>query len=323
MIHTRGLTRDFKVKKETVTAVRGIDLDVEAGQLVAFLGPNGAGKSTTLRMLTTLLPPTSGTATVAGHDVAADPRAVRSRIGYVGQRNGAGEDQLVRDELVSQGRCYGLRPKEAGARADELLDLLELTPLAKRAPGTLSGGQRRRLDIALGLIHRPDLLFLDEPSTGLDPKSRADVWRHILRLRETYGTTLFLTTHYLEEADTMAERVVIIDNGLIIADGTAERLKNDLAGDHITITTGTEREAAAAAGIGGGSAEGTTVRLRVAQAPAALPDYLRALDAAGIKVTTAETTRPTLDDVFLTLTGRSLEVDLLPLVNEGDSHGRP
>ncbi|GAA3125840.1 hypothetical protein GCM10020001_053580 [Nonomuraea salmonea] len=136
MIHTRGLTRDFKVKKETVTAVRGIDLDVEAGQLVAFLGPNGAGKSTTLRMLTTLLPPTSGTATVAGHDVAADPRAVRSRIGYVGQRNGAGEDQLVRDELVSQGRCYGLRPKEAGARADELLDLLELTPLAKRAPGT-------------------------------------------------------------------------------------------------------------------------------------------------------------------------------------------
>lgn len=205
MIHARGLTRVFTMKKEAVEAVRGIDLDVEAGQLVAFLGPNGAGKSTTLRMLTTLLPPTSGTATVAGHDVARDPAAVRSRIGYVGQRNSAGEEFHVRDELVTQGRCYGLRRKEAAARADELLDLLDLAPLARRVPGTLSGGQRRRLDIALGLIHRPDLLFLDEPSTGLDPKSRAEIWEHILRLRATYGTTLFLTTHYLEEADNMAE----------------------------------------------------------------------------------------------------------------------
>ncbi|GAA2860892.1 hypothetical protein GCM10020220_057470 [Nonomuraea rubra] len=184
MIRARGLTRVFKMKKESVEAVRGLDLDVEAGQLVAFLGPNGAGKSTTLRMLTTLLPPTSGTATVADHDVATDPKGVRARIGYVGQRNSAGEDFLVRDELVSQGRCYGLRPKEAAARAGELLDLLDLAPLAKRLPGTLSGGQRRRLDIALGLIHRPDLLFLDEPSTGLDPKSRAEIWEHILRLRE-------------------------------------------------------------------------------------------------------------------------------------------
>ncbi|GAA3708135.1 ATP-binding cassette domain-containing protein [Nonomuraea antimicrobica] len=312
MIHTRGLTRVFTMKKETVTAVKGIDLDVEAGQLVAFLGPNGAGKSTSLRMLTTLLPPTSGTALVAGHDVTREPGAVRARIGYVGQRNGAGEDQLVRDELVTQGRCYGLHPREAATRADELLDLLDLTSLAKRVPGTLSGGQRRRLDIALGLVHRPDLLFLDEPSTGLDPRSRADIWQHILRLRETYGTTLFLTTHYLEEADNMAERVVIIDGGRIIADGTAEQLKNDLAGDHITITTSTAEEAGTAAGIGGGTADGTTVRLRVAKAAAALPDYLRTLDAAGIKVTTAETIRPTLDDVFLTLTGRSLTDDDIP-----------
>lgn len=312
MIHARGLTRVFTMKKEAVEAVRGIDLDVEAGQLVAFLGPNGAGKSTTLRMLTTLLPPTSGTATVAGHDVARDPAAVRSRIGYVGQRNSAGEEFHVRDELVTQGRCYGLRRKEAAARADELLDLLDLAPLARRVPGTLSGGQRRRLDIALGLIHRPDLLFLDEPSTGLDPKSRAEIWEHILRLRATYGTTLFLTTHYLEEADNMAERVVIIDGGRIIADGTAEQLKNDLAGDHIVITTATEREAARAAELGGGSADGVTVRLRVAGATATLPDYLRGLDAAGIKVKTAETIRPTLDDVFLTLTGRSLTDDDIP-----------
>ncbi|MEV6158415.1 ATP-binding cassette domain-containing protein [Nonomuraea sp. NPDC052129] len=336
MIHARGLTRVFKLKKESVEAVRGIDLDVEAGQLVAFLGPNGAGKSTTLRMLTTLLPPTSGTATVAGRDIARDPGGVRARIGYVGQKNSAGENFRVRDELVTQGRCYGLAPAEAGRRADELLDLLELRPLAQRKPGTLSGGQRRRLDIALGLVHRPGLLFLDEPSTGLDPKSRAEVWAHILRLRAEYGTTLFLTTHYLEEADSMAERVVIIDNGEIIADGTAEGLKNDLAGDRITITTATEQEAATAARLGGGEAalrtaagmtseaaggttgeaavevEGTTVRLRVANAATALPEYLRTLEGNGVKVATAETARPTLDDVFLTLTGRSLTDDDIP-----------
>lgn len=310
MIHARGLTRDFTVKRQTVEAVRGIDLDVERGQLVAFLGPNGAGKSTTLRMFTTLLPPTSGTATVAGHDVARDPAGVRARIGYVGQKNSAGENFLVRDELVTQGRCYGLTSADAARRADELLDLLELKNLARRKPGTLSGGQRRRLDIALGLIHRPDLLFLDEPSTGLDPKSRADIWAHILRLREAYGTTLFLTTHYLEEADSMAERVVIIDNGRIIADGTASGLKNDLAGDRITITTETGQEAARAVQLlGEATANGTCAEFRVPNAAAALPEYLRALEAAGIKVTAAETARPTLDDVFLSLTGRSLTDD--------------
>ncbi|MEV4216753.1 ATP-binding cassette domain-containing protein [Nonomuraea sp. NPDC049725] len=269
-----------------------------------------AGKSTTLRMLTTLLPPTSGTAVVAGRDVARDPAGVRARIGYVGQRNSAGENFRVRDELVTQGRCYGLTTAQARARAAELLELLDLEPLATRKPGTLSGGQRRRLDIALGLIHRPDLLFLDEPSTGLDPGSRADIWAHILRLRETYGTTIFLTTHYLDEADSMAERVIVIDGGRVIADGTAERLKNDLAGDRLTITTRTGHDAAEAARIGGGEADGLTVRVRVANAAAALPEYLRALEAAGIEVATAETARPTLDDVFLSLTGRKLDDDL-------------
>ncbi|GAA3165850.1 ATP-binding cassette domain-containing protein [Nonomuraea roseoviolacea] len=344
MIHARALTRVFTVKKETVHAVRGIDLDVEAGSLVALLGPNGAGKSTTLRMLTTLLPPSSGTATVAGHDVAREPARVRARIGYVGQKSSAGENFQVRDELVSQGRCYGMTTAAAAGRADELLDLLGLRAQASRKPGTLSGGQRRRLDIALGLVHRPDLLFLDEPSTGLDPRSRADIWEHITRLREVYGTTLFMTTHYLEEADTMAERVVIVDGGRIIADGTAGRLKNELAGDHITITTRTEAEAATAAAVAratteaparvtreapddaateaparvtteapdGVTVDGTTVRVRVARAPAALPAYLRALEEAGVKAATAETSRPTLDDVFLTLTGRSLTDDDLP-----------
>ncbi|CAM06203.1 ABC-2 type transport system ATP-binding protein [Saccharopolyspora erythraea NRRL 2338] len=310
MIHARGLTRRFKVKKESVEAVRGLDLDVERGQLVAFLGPNGAGKSTSLRMLTSLLPPTSGTATVAGHDVVGDPAAVRARIGYVGQKNSAGENFRVRDELVTQGRCYGLGRAEAGRRADEIMELLDLTPLAKRNPGTLSGGQRRRLDIAMGLIHRPELLFLDEPSTGLDPQSRANIWEHVLRLREQHGTTLFLTTHYLEEADTMAERVVIIDHGRIIADGTAEELKSDLAGDRITVVAEDAAGAAVAAEIGSrlgeASLEGTTVRVRMPNATTALPGYLRALDADGVKVTAAETARPTLDDVFLGLTGRSL-----------------
>ena len=309
MIHARGLTRRFTVRRESVEAVRGIDLDVEPGRLVAFLGPNGAGKSTTLRMLTSFLPPTSGSATVAGHDVVADPAAVRARIGYVGQKNSAGENFRVRDELVTQGRCYGLTRVEAARRADEVLDLLDLAPLARRKPGTLSGGQRRRLDIAMGLVHRPRLLFLDEPSTGLDPQSRNNIWQHILRLREQHGTTLLLTTHYLDEADSMAERVVIIDHGRIIADGTAQQLKSDLAGDQVTITVAEEHRARAAeiAGrIGEVTATGQTVRVRVPRADAALPDFLRALDEAGAKALTAETARPTLDDVFLALTGRSL-----------------
>jgi ABC-2 type transport system ATP-binding protein len=310
MIHARGLTRRFRVKKETVDAVRGLDLDVEEGELVAFLGPNGAGKSTSLRMLTTLLPPTSGTATVAGCDVLKDPAGTRRRIGYIGQGAGAGDNFRVRDELVTQGRCYGLSRTDCRRRADELLDALDLVPLAKRTASTLSGGQRRRLDIALGLVHRPPLLFLDEPSTGMDPQNRAHLWEHILRLREEYGTTIFLTTHYLEEADSMAERVMIIDHGKVIADDTSEKLKADLAGDRVTITT---EDAATAAEIAGRiplahevSAKGATVDLRVPRGNAVLPEFLRALEAAGVKVLTAEVTRPTLDDVFLALTGRSL-----------------
>lgn len=315
MIHARGLVKRFTVRRRTVEAVRGLDLDVEEGQLVAFLGPNGAGKSTCLRMLTSLLPPTAGTARVAGHDVVTDPAGVRARIGYVGQRSGAGESFRVIDELVTQGRCYGLDRAAARHRAGEVLDTLDLRALATRKPGTLSGGQRRRVDIALGLVHRPPLLFLDEPSTGLDPRGRAEIWAHIRRLRAEYGTTLFLTTHYLDEADAMAERVVIVDAGRVIADGTAARLKADLAGDHITITTRCGDDAADAATVAErltGRAtdvvrDGETVRLRVPDAAATLPGYLRALHTARVTPATAETSRPTLDDVFLALTGRSLD----------------
>ena len=310
MIRTRGLTRHFKVKKQVVEAVRGLDLDVAEGELVAFLGPNGAGKSTSLRMLTTLLPPTAGEATIAGHDVRSDPAAVRRKIGYVGQGNGAGPYFRVRDEVVTQGRCYGFSRAESRRRADELLSTLDLQELAARTAGSLSGGQRRRLDIALGLVHRPALLFLDEPSSGLDPQNRANLWEHILRLRNESGTTVFLTTHYLEEADTKAERVVVIDHGRVIADNTAERLKADLAGDRITISVSdTVRAAEIAERIPLARnvvVDAATVRLRVPGGNAVLPVLLRTLDAAGVTVLTAEVRRPTLDDVFLALTGRSL-----------------
>ncbi len=313
MIHARGLTRVFRIGKETVEAVRGLDLDVGKGELVAFLGPNGAGKSTSLRMLTTLLVPTSGTAQVAGFDVMADPGSVRKRIGYVGQGHGAADDQLVRDELITQARCYGMTGPDAAARADALLDSLELSSLAKRKASTLSGGQRRRLDVAIGMVHAPTLLFLDEPSTGLDPQSRANLWDHLVRLRAEYGTTIFMTTHYLDEADAMAERVLVIDEGRVIADGTPEALKSRMAGDLITIGTRDVADAARAAEVARRldsprdiSVDGAVVHIRTMDGATALPGLLRALDADGVKAISAEVKRPTLDDVFLELTGRSL-----------------
>jgi len=316
MIRTQGLTRHFTVKKETVEAVRGLDLQVRRGELVALLGPNGAGKSTTLRMLTTLIPPTSGTAEVAGHDVTTGQREVRRRIGYIGQGNGAGHTQRGRDELVAQGRAYGMSRSAARARAAELIYSLDLDGVADRTVSTLSGGQRRRLDIAMGLIHAPDLLFLDEPSTGLDPHNRANLQEHIRRLRAEHGTTIVLTTHYLDEADALAERVVVIDHGRVIADDTPARLKADLAGDGITLTFADRADAMRAARradrISGGATVAladtavAAVRIRVADGPALLPGLLADLAGAGVRATSAEVVRPTLDDVFLNLTGRSL-----------------
>jgi ABC-2 type transport system ATP-binding protein len=316
MIRTRGLTRHFTVKKETVEAVRGLDLHVRRGELVALLGPNGAGKSTTLRMLTTLIPPTSGTAEVAGHDVTTGQRAVRRRIGYIGQGNGAGHTQRGRDELIAQGRAYGMSRSSARARAAELIASLDLDGVADRTVSTLSGGQRRRLDIAMGLIHAPDLLFLDEPSTGLDPHNRANLQEHIRRLRAEHGTTIVLTTHYLDEADALAERVVVIDHGRVIADDTPARLKAELAGDGVTLTFADRADAMRAARraerisggatVTGAAGTGAAVRIRVADGPALLPGLLADLAGAGVHATSAEVVRPTLDDVFLNLTGRSL-----------------
>jgi ABC-2 type transport system ATP-binding protein len=314
VIHTEALTRSFGRGPHAVEAVRGIDLDVGAGELVALLGPNGAGKSTTLRMLTSLLPPTSGRARVAGLDVTVDPAAVRARIGYIGQKDGAGHNYRVWDELRLQGRFYGLDSRTAADRGAELLHSLDLAGLRMRKVSTLSGGQKRRLDIALGLIHGPELLFLDEPSTGMDPQNRANLWEHIARLRGERGTTIVLTTHYLEEADSMAERVVVIDHGRIIADDAPAVLKADLAGDRITVLVapGDADTARAVAGRFGSDLQertsdpGVELSFRVDVGPPTLPVVLAELAAHGVQVRAATLRQPTLDDVFLTLTGRSL-----------------
>ncbi|WP_432109292.1 ABC transporter ATP-binding protein [Streptomyces sp. AA1529] len=244
-IRTSGLTRTFRTKSpgsrtfrlsrtprtpRTVEAVRGIDLTVEQGEILGFLGPNGAGKTTTLRMLTTLLPPSSGTATVAGHDLRADPRGVRRRIGYVAQSGGTDPAVRVHEELTTQARLYRLSSSAAARRTRELAADLDLTGLLDRPCGALSGGQRRRLDIAMALTHDPALLFLDEPTTGLDPGSRAEVWRLVRRLRDERGVTVFLTTHYLDEADALADRLVIVADGRIAAQGSSAELRRTYGG---------------------------------------------------------------------------------------------
>lgn len=310
MIHARGLMRSFKTKTGVVEAVRGLDLDVAEGELVAFLGPNGAGKSTSVRMLTTLLPPSSGTANVGGHDVLRAPAEVRRKIGYVGQGAGTGNYNKVRDELLTQGAAQQMSKAAAAKRADELLGMLELTGLEARTGMSLSGGQKRRVDVALGLMHSPKVLFLDEPSTGLDPHSRANLWEHIVRIRKATGMTIFLTTHYLDEADSMAERVMIMDNGQVIANDTPERLKANLAGDRITVDADNAVVAAEVAANLPEAREvtrdGARVGVTVKGGEAVLPEFIRSLDLRGARVLAANVRRPTLDDVFLGLTGRSL-----------------
>ncbi len=314
MIHARSLTKDFAVSRsQTVHAVRGVDLDVAPGELVAVLGPNGAGKTTTMRMLTTLIAPTSGTATVAGHDVVTEAAQVRRHIGYVGQGNGAGHTQRARDELYTQGLVYGLDGRAAGRRADELLASLDLSELATRKVSDLSGGQRRRLDVAMGLVHAPALLFLDEPTTGLDPHNRANLWQHITAMRAEHDMTIVLTTHYLDEADAMAERVIVVDHGQVIADDTPDALKAHLAGDRITLTAADtaagSRLARLVSRLEGArdiALDGPRVTARVSDGPASLPQLLQAAHEAGTPAVAAQVDRPTLDDVFLALTGRSL-----------------
>jgi ABC-2 type transport system ATP-binding protein len=312
MIKASGLARTFTSRRRMVEAVRGVDLNVEAGELVGFLGPNGAGKTTTLRMLTTLLDPTAGEATVAGCDLRKDPVGVRKRIGYVAQGGGTTPELKVIEEMVLQARFYGLSKADAQRRSAELMARMDIADLDERLIKTLSGGQRRRLDVALGLLHDPRLVFLDEPSTGLDPQSRANLWDHIRSLRDEHDTTVFLTTHYLDEADALCDRILVIDYGKIVAEGSPSDLKAQVNGDGVTVGVPAEQVAAAArlAGQLPGAHEVSTmdseVRFRVPRGDTALPELLRAYDSAGIPMTSIQVHRPTLDDVFLTLTGRTL-----------------
>jgi ABC-2 type transport system ATP-binding protein len=313
MIEATGLKRSFAVRGKTVEAVRGVDISVRAGEIVGFLGPNGAGKTTTLRMLCTLLTPTGGSARVAGYDLRTDAENVRRNIGYVSQAGSTASEARVGEEIVSHAQLYGLDSTSAKERAKRLLAALDLADIWERKCGSLSGGQRRRLDIVMGLIHEPKLVFLDEPSTGLDPQSRANLWGHVRKVRDELGTTVFLTTHYMDEADALSDRLLVIDQGEIVAQGTPAELKRTVSGDAITLTLRSERDAAEAAGCAGlmpgagaPAIEGRTVTVQVPDGSAALPQLLGELSRSGIDAEGVEVKRPTLDDVFLTLTGRSL-----------------
>ena len=309
MIDTTDLRRTFKTRGGTVEAVAGVDLHVGSGEIFGFLGPNGAGKTTTLRMLATLIAPTAGEATVAGCDLRRDPIGVRRQLGYVSQSGGTNPAAKVDEELTTQAQLYGLSRGEAKARAGELRGLLDLGELGDRVIKTLSGGQRRRLDIALGLVHAPKLVFLDEPTTGLDPQSRANLWRHIRELRERGGTIL-LTTHYLEEADALCDRILIIDGGRIVASGTPAELKRRISGDLVTFETADIDRARALlddrAGVRDVTAVAGGLRVTVDHGETEALPLMRALDDAGVAISALHIAHPSLDDVFLTLTGRSL-----------------
>ncbi|HEY8307272.1 MAG TPA: ATP-binding cassette domain-containing protein [Lapillicoccus sp.] len=315
MIHARGLVQTFETKqgrtKTEVRAVDDVDLDVAEGEVVGFLGPNGAGKTTTLRMLTTLLRPTAGTAMVAGYDVVREAEQVRRSIGYVSQSGSTGGTARAGDEVTDHGMLYGMTSQDARRRGHELFDQLELDGLWDRQPKSMSGGQRRRLDIAMGLIHEPSLVFLDEPTTGLDPQARANLWSHIADLRDRRGATVLLTTHYLDEADHLSDRIVVIDHGKIVASDTPDNLKAQVSGDLVDLEVADAAHVAPAAERLGTVASDVEVddqhvRGRVQRAGVVIPGLLRDLDQAGITLTSIEVRRPTLDDVFLTVTGRSL-----------------
>jgi ABC-2 type transport system ATP-binding protein len=306
-IEVRGLAREFK---GGITAVAGIDIDVAPGEIYGFLGPNGAGKSTTVHMLTTLLPPTAGSARVGGFDIVKDGPAVRRTIGAALQE--AALDPLLtgREHLRLQLALHSVPRAERSARVDELLERVGLRLAADRKIGGYSGGMKRRLDLALALAHRPRILFLDEPTTGLDPQSRSALWDEVVRLKRDEGVTIFLTTQYLEEADMLADRVGIIDHGRIVAEGTPAALKSEIGRPTVEAlpADGTENQALAKILARFGelqpSTAGVAVRL---DGQGDLADVVRALDAAQLRVADLHLHAPTLDDVFLAKTGRSLE----------------
>ncbi len=302
-------------------AVRGISFSVEEGEFFGFLGPNGAGKSTTIKILITLLAPTAGQARVFGRDVRADATRTRTVIGYAAQEVGVDDDLTGRENLMLQGALYHIEPRALRRRVNELLELVDLAPDADRQAGSYSGGMRKRLDLATGLIHRPQLLFLDEPTTGLDPQNRAGIWSYLEDLNKREGLTIFLTTHYLEEADRLCGRLAIIDHGRIIASGSPASLKAELGGDLVRLSfrgsdeeTHAQRSRAAAllegrAFAAGVRDDGTELVVTAREGGRALPQILRVLDEAQIYVDDLTLTSPTLDDVFLKYTGERIRED--------------
>ena len=307
ILECRDLAKTFK---GGVEAVRGVSFQIAEGEVFGLLGPNGAGKTTTMRMLGTLLSPTSGSATVAGHDVVRDPSAVRRAIGFALQEAGLAKYSTGREHLLIMGRLYGLSRSQAHRRAAELLELFDLADAADRQVRTYSGGMRRRIDLACGLVHRPRLLFLDEPTTGVDPASRAALWSELRRLQEA-GVSLFLTTHYLEEADRLCDRLAIVDRGVVVAEGTPDELKADIGLDVVTAAVAAgEAEAARAALRALGTlraAEPESVSLETPDGAGAVVAVVEKLAAAGIRPRTITVARPTLDDVFLLHTGATIE----------------
>ncbi|HYH90499.1 MAG TPA: ATP-binding cassette domain-containing protein [Solirubrobacteraceae bacterium] len=309
-IEAHGLVKTYP---GDVRALDGVDLTVASGTVFGLLGPNGAGKSTTVKILTTLSRPDAGGASVAGRDVLAEPVAVRHAIGVVGQKHGTDPDATGRENLVVQGSFYGLTGGELKRRAAESLERFGLASAADRRVKTYSGGMQRRLDVALGLIHRPQVLFLDEPTTGLDPEARAEMWGEIERLARQEGMTILLTTHYLEEADRLASQLAIVDRGRIVARGTPDELKSELQGDTIQVELADGDGVAARAALELVTAardvtlDGSTLRARAQDGGAAVPAVLAALEAHGIRAAAVTLARPSLDDVYLRYAGRAFQ----------------
>ncbi len=298
-----------------VDALAGVTFRVRDGEFFGLLGPNGAGKSTTTRILVTLTKPDAGHAAVAGHDVVREADRVRRSIGYVPQSSGVDRDATGRENLTLQGRVHGLRGRALRARVDELLALFGLTSAADRVVRGYSGGMKRRLDVALGLVHRPQVLFLDEPTTGLDPEARAVMWDELERLAKVERLTILLTTHYLEEADRLTDRLAIVSKGRVVIEGTAEELKRDLRGDSVSVELADGRREDAHAAVSQletvleAALDGRTLRARVVNGGSAVPGILSALEAAGVPVESVTLARPSLDDVYLHYTGHDFRSD--------------
>ena len=299
-----------KTYPKGVKALDGLSFRVEEGEVFGLLGPNGAGKSTTVRILATLSTPDAGRAVVAGRDVLREPNAVRHAIGYVPQASGVDVHATGRENLVLQGQVQRVPSAELRRRIDELLEIFGIAEFADRIVRTYSGGMKRRLDVALGLVHRPKVLFLDEPTTGLDPEARAAMWEELERLAGEERLTILLTTHYLEEADHLADRLAIVDRGKVVAEGTPDSLKRDLRGDSVTVELGDGRAEDAArivatlARVEEAIADGRFLRARVENGAQAVPGILSRLEAEGIPVAAVTVARPSLDAVYLHYTGR-------------------